>query len=55
MMKKTYETPTAEKIAFQYQEQVAASGGASVICGSAWTNSDSIYCMDFEFVRNFDN
>ena len=25
-MKQHYEAPTAEKIAFQYQEQVAASG-----------------------------
>lgn len=33
-MKRTYETPTAEKIAFCYEEQVAASTD----CISTWIN-----------------
>ena len=35
-MKKTYETPNAEKISFQYQEQVVASNADK--CDSAWVN-----------------
>lgn len=49
-MKKIYETPTAEKITFQYQEQIAASGSN---CTSQWTNIGDSTCNDFEFVKNF--
>ncbi|MGN0164342.1 MAG: hypothetical protein ACI4EA_12320 [Candidatus Ornithomonoglobus sp.] len=49
-MKKTYETPTAEKITFQYQEQVAASS-----CTSQWTNIGDSSCQESEIVRNFSN
>lgn len=40
-MKRTYETPSAEKIAFCYQEQVAASSGidgSNGQCFSVWIN-----------------
>ena len=40
-MKRTYETPVVEKIAFQYQEQVvAASGGFDQI------NTDFVNCKE---------
>ena len=35
-MKKTYETPNAEKISFQYQEQVVASNADN--CSDIWVN-----------------
>lgn len=41
MMKKTYETPVAEKVEFRYQEQVAASASN---CISAWINVGLNYC-----------
>ena len=48
--KKTYVTPEALKIKFDYQDQVvAASSGA---CGSSWTNDPGDSCKDFEQVRN---
>lgn len=43
MMKKTYETPVAEKVEFRYQEQVAASASASS-CISAWINAGAGHC-----------
>lgn len=55
-MKEKYETPSAEKITFNYRDQVvAASGGesgntgggtgynpvgGSMMCGTTWTNLD---------------
>lgn len=50
-MKKTYETPVAEKVTFQYQEQVTASGGVN--CTNQWTNIGDDTCQDFELVKNF--
>ena len=50
-MKRTYETPAAEKIAFQYQEQVVAASSQS--CTSQWTNIGDATCNDFEQVKNF--
>lgn len=41
-MKKTYETPVAEKVEFQYQEQVVASTG----CVSKWVNEGVFECTD---------
>lgn len=44
-MKKTYETPSVEKIAFQYRDQVvAASGGQS--CQDVWVNVGVESCTD---------
>lgn len=34
-MKKVYETPAVEKVAFQYRDQVVVASGA---CGSQWLN-----------------
>lgn len=39
-MKKSYETPVAEKIAFCYQEQVAAS----TRCTNRWTHAGMACC-----------
>ncbi|MGM9681699.1 MAG: hypothetical protein ACI3XR_09365 [Eubacteriales bacterium] len=50
-MKRTYETPTAEKVAFQYQEQVAASNQT---CTNQWINTGDDTCQDFEWVKNFE-
>ena len=42
-MKKVYEAPSVEKIAFQYRDQVvAASGGEK--CVSAWLNEGGNSC-----------
>ena len=49
-MKKFYETPVAEKVTFQYQEQVTASGAT---CTNQWTNIGDDTCNDFEWVKNF--
>jgi hypothetical protein len=43
-MKKTYETPNAEMISFQYQEQVVASNADS--CSDIWVNIGSDSCTD---------
>ena len=51
-MKKFYETPAAEKVTFQYQEQVTASGGT---CTNQWTNTGDDTCLKFEFVKNFND
>ena len=47
-MKKTYETPNAEKISFQYQEQVVASnfGGGSNTCVDLWVNIGDQSCTE---------
>lgn len=42
-MKKSYETPVAEKVAFRYQEQVAASTSN---CISYWSNIGMFACDD---------
>ena len=42
-MKKQYETPMAEKVNFQYQEQVVASNAA---CSSAWVNIGLLECTE---------
>ncbi len=41
-MKKTYETPVAEKIEFQYEEQVVASNG----CNDVWVNVGETSCTE---------
>lgn len=51
--KKTYVTPEALKIKFDYQDQVvAASSGA---CGSSWINVAGDSCKDDEHVMNFNS
>lgn len=45
-MKKTYETPVAEKIAFQYREQVVAASA----CVSRWENIGADGCPTDEQV-----
>lgn len=40
-MKKAYEAPVAEKIEFQYQDQVVASA-----CQSAWINLGAVSCTE---------
>ena len=42
MLKKTYETPIAKKIEFQYQEQVVASN----VCQDVWINTGENSCTD---------
>ena len=37
-MKKTYETPAVEKIAFQYRDQVVVASGGHT-CVIQWTNN----------------
>ena len=51
IMKRNYETPVAEKVTFQYQEQVTASGATT--CTNQWTNIGDDTCNDFEWVKNF--
>ncbi len=41
-MKKNYETPVAEKIEFQYEEQVVASNG----CHDVWVNVGATSCTE---------
>ena len=43
-MKKSYETPVAEKIEFNYMEQVVASGHTS--CLQVWINVGENFCAD---------
>lgn len=43
-MKKTYVTPEAEKIEFDYQEQVVAA--SSETCDSRWVNVGQYDCED---------
>jgi hypothetical protein len=43
-MKKTYETPNAEMISFQYQEQVVASNADN--CFDTWVNIGFASCTD---------
>ena len=42
-MKKTYETPNAEKIMFQYRDQVVAASGK---CTSKWENIGDNGCPE---------
>lgn len=48
-MKKTYETPVAEKVTFQYQEQVTASGGQT--CTNQWINIGDTTCQKDEILK----
>ena len=41
-MKKTYETPSVEKIAFQYRDQVVVASG----CQSVWVNTGDNSCSN---------
>lgn len=43
IMKKQYETPVAEKVEFQYQEQVVASNST---CSSTWVNVGVFECTE---------
>ncbi len=48
-MKKFYEAPTAEKISFNYQDQIVASGGSST-CGTmykVYTNREAVDNCDY--------
>lgn len=46
-MKKIYETPNAEKISFQYREQVVASNfGGESACEMKWVNIGAGACTD---------
>lgn len=44
-MKKVYESPVAEKVTFQYQEQVVASNGSEG-CLDQWVNTGAGSCTD---------
>ena len=50
-MKKIYVTPVAEKINFEYKDQVVAASGN---CTKQWTNIGDDTCKDFEWVRTFE-
>lgn len=45
-MKRTYENPVAEKVAFRYQEQVAASNTepSDDQCVAVWINEGAFRC-----------
>lgn len=43
IMKKNYEKPVAEKIEFDYKEQIVTSGGS---CDSFWTKAASYNCTE---------
>lgn len=45
-MKKTYEAPSIEKIAFQYRNQVVAASGT--ICESKWVDEGMDSCTSGE-------
>ena len=45
-MKKTYETPVAEKIEFCYEEQIVASGTSG--CKPLWCYSGDSGCTNSE-------
>ena len=49
-MKKTYETPVAEKIEFCYEDQIVASLGAG--CSYQWSNVGEKMCDNWEQVPN---
>jgi len=40
-MKKAYETPSIEKVAFQYRDQVVVASGAAGRCYADWANDSS--------------
>ena len=50
-MKKTYVAPVAEKIKFEYKDQVVAASGQS--CTSQWINIGNSNCNESELVKNF--
>lgn len=43
-MKKTYETPSVEKITFEYKDQVVASNGNN--CEDVWVNVGVESCTE---------
>lgn len=43
-MKKTYETPVAERISFSYRDQVVATSGAGYSCIPIWKNVGKYIC-----------
>lgn len=53
-MKKTYETPNAEKISFEYQEQVVASN-VTEGCISVWVNTGAEGCSEDKFLEKIQN
>ena len=50
-MKKTYETPSVEKIAFQYRDQVVAASG-NTNCESRYENTGENECTDQIWVEH---
>lgn len=46
--KRNYETPTAEKMMFNYHDQVVAAspGGTGDKCVDVWVNTGYSYCED---------
>lgn len=51
-MKKTYVAPVAEKINFEYKDQVVAASG---ICKDQYINIGNGTCDKFEWVKNLNN
>ena len=51
-MKKTYVAPVAEKIKFEYKDQVVVASGS---CTNKWENEGTVTqkCQDQDFVRNY--
>lgn len=49
-MKKTYVAPVAEKINFEYKDQVVVASGN---CTNQWTNIGDAGCKEQELVKNF--
>ena len=43
-MKKTYETPSIEVVAFQYRDQVVAASGTQIKCTVTWYNKENSSC-----------
>ena len=52
-MKKMYETPVAEKVTFQYEEQIVASQGGGTICEVVYqkTGLDNTLCPEDDQVK----
>lgn len=45
-MKKTYETPSVEKVTFQYRNQVVATSGTATKCESTWMHTGESSCTE---------
>lgn len=57
-MKKTYETPSVEKIAFQYRDQVVVASGVHSNCEKVWVNTspaDGTECGDDNKLQSWNN